>query len=442
MKKLALVAAALFVVSVFAGDFKISELNLNHADGIYKLGEEIVVGGTLLLGGNPAPDYKLRVITRWESIKVVGSQDFPCDGTPFRVTYKGEQPGWVYFAFHVIGPEGNIVLNPSPKNPQGKNRQVDEIGVMIAPEELRYPQPIPEDFDEFWKNERAKLDNVPMNPRLEKIESGRKGIDLYTVKIDAGVSQPATGYLAIPAGAKEKAFPIYLTFLSAVPGDANRREALDMAARGCVAMTATWHGFDVNRDNKYYTENCGKINSFATAGSRDTFFTREIYVRALRAADYLKSRPEWNGKDFLVGGGSLAGSQAAAVAALDKQVTIAFVHTPGQSYNADLAGRQRSTFQGVPAEKMTTAIRRALSYFDIVSMASRITCEVFFATGFADENCTPSNVFCAYNNVPTGIKKVITTNPHTGHYGTTVDTRAQKRMNSFFSDYWKLHGGF
>ena len=39
-----------------AGDFSISELNLNHPDGIYKKGEEIIVTGTLLKAEKPAPE--------------------------------------------------------------------------------------------------------------------------------------------------------------------------------------------------------------------------------------------------------------------------------------------------------------------------------------------------------------------------------------------------
>ena len=440
-----LTISCMLASGVFAGDFVIRGLKIDHPNGFYQPGETIVVTGTLLKAGKPAPDHKLRAVTRWESVKVVDTQDFPCDGKPFRVTFKSDAPGWVYFAFQVIGPDGKVVEIPGKKVLQRlKKKQVAEIGAMIAPEDIRTADNIPDDFDEFWKNELAKLDAVPMNPRLEKIDSGREGIDLYTVKLDAGVSRPVTGYLAVPAGAKEKAFPIYLTFLSGVNGDANRNEVLNAAEKGCVALIATWHGFDVNREQNYYTENCNKIKAYKTGGTREGFYFREVFVRALRAAQYLKSRPEWNGRDFLVGGGSLAGAQAAAVAALDPQVTIAFIHTPSHcGYNADLAGRKRALpFHWVPNAWMTPEVRKSVPYCDVAYLAGRIRCESYFCTAFADEVCTPSNVYSAYNNIPEGVKKVITTNPRTGHYGTTVDTRARKRMNKFFTDYWKSRGGF
>ena len=200
-------------------------------------------------------------------------------------------------------------------------------------------------------------------------------------------------------------------------------------------MIATWHGFDVNRDQKYYDENCRKIEAWKTAaGGRDAFYAREIFVRAMRAADYLKTRPEWNGKDFLVGGGSLAGAQSTAVAALDPQVTLAFIHTPSNNgYNADLAGRKRGyPFHWQPAAWITTAMRKAVPYCDVAHLAKFIRAECYFCTGFADEVCTPSNVYSAYNNVPAGVKKTMCTDSRTGHYSTTTDYKANRRLSEFF----------
>ena len=439
-KKLSILLLFSFACYVFAGDFSVRGLKLDHPDGFYRKGEEIVLKGKLLKAGKPAPDHKLRVNTIWESKKVVATQDFPCDGTPFEVRFKSDKPGWVYFTLQVIGPDGQVVKKPGRTVVQRRKKElVAEIGAMISPEEIRPADAIPADFDEFWAGEIAKLNAVPMNPRLEKIESGRQGIELYTVKLDAGVSQPATGYLAVPVGAKAKSLPVYLTFLSGVNGDAPRNSALKVAGKGAVAMVATWHGFDVNREQAYYDRNCKKIQAWKTATDREAFYFREVFIRALRAAQYLKSRPEWNGRDFLVGGGSLAGAQTVAVAALDPQVTLAFIHTPSHSgYNADLAGRKRALpFHWQSDKVMTPTVRQSVPYCDVTHLASRIRCESYFCTAFADEVCTPSNVYAAYNNLPAGVKKVMTTNPHTGHYGTTDDFRARQRMDEFFKNLRK-----
>ena len=113
---------AVFASGVFAGDFALRNLKIDHADGFYKRGEEIVVTGVLLKGGQAAPEYKLRASTRWESVKTVAKQEFPCDGKPFKVTFKSEKPGWVYFAFQVIGPDGKVVKNPPRRSCSGSRR--------------------------------------------------------------------------------------------------------------------------------------------------------------------------------------------------------------------------------------------------------------------------------------------------------------------------------
>ena len=178
-KLLLLLSSFGLVCGVFAGDFTVRGLKLNHKDGFYKKGEEIVVTGKLLRKNKPAPGYKLRAITRWESVKVVATKDFPCDGKPFRVSFRSDKPGWVYFAFQVIGPDGKVVEVPGAQVLQRiKKKQVAEIGAMIAPEEIRPAEKIPEDFDEFWKEKIARLEALPMNPQLEKIDSGTPGVDL------------------------------------------------------------------------------------------------------------------------------------------------------------------------------------------------------------------------------------------------------------------------
>ena len=101
---------------VGAGDFSIRDLKLDHPDGFYRKGSEIVVTGTLLRRGSSASAYKLRANVRPESVRLAASYDFPCNGKPFRVVYTANEPGWVYFTFQVIGPDGKVVLKDNVAN--------------------------------------------------------------------------------------------------------------------------------------------------------------------------------------------------------------------------------------------------------------------------------------------------------------------------------------
>ena len=70
----------------------------------------------------------------------------------------------------------------------------------------------------------------------------------------------------------------------------------------------------------------------------------------------------------------------------------------------------------------------------MANLATLIRCEVFFCTGFADEGCTPSTVIAAYNNLPETTKKNFSSNPTTGHYGTTVNVKGNEWLEKFYQN--------
>ena len=435
MRKLliAAVLAAVAAAGYAAETYSVKNLNLDHADGFYKCGETVVVTGELLKGGKPVTEGKLRVLVKWEN-KELSQKDLPCDGKPFRVTFdKGEKPGWVYFGFQVIGPDGKLVEKPTGRILQNKKYQVGEIGAVFEPEKIRSSYPIPDDFMEFWRAERAKLDKVPFNAKVEKLKSDTPGIDLYSVIVDAGVDHPVTAYMAIPSGAKPKSLPIYIGYQSHSASDIYPRSAIRLASRGAIGMYATWHGLPLGKDAAFYKKECRYFNRHGGLDQPAKWRFHGMYFRVLRALDYLKTRPEWNGKDLIVEGGSLGGCEAACAAALDPQVTMAIISVCGFcDYNGDLDGRRGSTVSRNPAAKKDDG-RRALSYHDAVSFARFIKCETYFCTGFADEQCPPSSVYAAYNNLPAETKKAMFVNLRTGHYGTTYNVNAGKRLKEFFS---------
>lgn len=162
-----------------------------------------------------------------------------------------------------------------------------------------------------------------------------------------------------------------------------------------------------------------------------------MYLRVMRALDFIKSRPEWNRKELVVRGGSLGGIQSIAAAALDPDVTLAIVSVPsGCEYNGYKQGRDAAAlYRGKESvARIEADPRRAvtLAYHDGVNFAPRIKCDTYVCTGFADELCTPSSVFAFYNALPATTKKFMSTNPRTGHYGTTKNTAGDKRLSDIF----------
>ena len=427
---------ALMAAGLSAGDYSIRQLKMTHPDGYYKAGEEVVVTGQLFKGKAPAVEEKLCVVTKWEG-KEIGRKDIPCDGKAFRISYKGDKPGWVYFGFMVKSPDGKIIQKPGAKVLQSKKTHVAEIGAVYDWEKIRTAVEMPADFKNFWKDNRAKLDRVPFNAKLEKLQTKKTGIELYAVTVDAGVDRPVTAYLAYPAGAKPGTLAAYVTFQSWTRGDASRGFAEAGAKKGLLTLAASWHGLPVNQPAKFYQQEIPKVfRATRNIDDRDKWDFHGVYMRVLRALDYIKSRPEWNGKTLVVQGGSLGGAQTSVAAALDPQITTAIISVPCFcEFSADLAGRKRSIpIGGYSLKQVAPAIRKTLNYYDVVNLASLIRCEVFFCTGFSDELCPPSNVIAAYNNLPAATRKSFSSNPTTGHYGTTVNVKGNQWLQKFFQN--------
>lgn len=124
-----------------------------------------------------------------------------------------------------------------------------------------------------------------------------------------------------------------------------------------------------------------------------------MFLRLMRALEFLKAQPEWDGKNLIVTGGSQGGLQALAAAGLDQQVTFCLA---GKPWCCDLGGvtlgRQRGWRPGYTP---------ALGYFDAANHAKRIRAFVLVDIGLGDYVCPPSGVTAMFNNIPSANKKLV-----------------------------------
>lgn len=426
-----------FFVSVAflnAGEYSLRDFALSRVNGIYSCGETAEITGTLMKKSVPVTEGSVRVLIRWEG-KEVAVKEIACNGKPFKASWTSITPGWVYFGIQILDKEGKVVEKPGKTILQKrKTLLLNEAGAMFSPERIRTKVLRPPDFEAFWKCERAKLDKVPLKVELTPVDSGEKGVLLYILRAYGGTDRPVTGYLAVPAGAKAKSCPALVDFLSWSWCDANRMEAVRNAKNGVLALAVSWHGFEAGKEAGFYLRNRKEFNPVRFMADREKWHFHEVFLRVMRALDVVKQRSEWNGKELIVQGGSLGGAQAFAAAALDRDVTLALVSVPGFcEFQGDLAGRKRA----IPLQNFNTVTEkmfRTLAYHDLANFAPMIRCEIFLCTGFADELCPPSNMMAVYNNLPSGTKKDLYTNPLTGHYGTTTNIKGNTRMKKFFEN--------
>ena len=167
-------------------------VTLDRADGIYKVGEPAVCKVTLLKDGKPLQGTKARMTIKIEG-KTIKTQDFTTTGRPVVFSYTGTKPEWVYFGFELLDDNGKPLSGQKVYRHRRKPTIVSEIGALFAPDKIHTEVKRPADFDAFWKDRRAKLDEVPVQPKLTLLECSTPGVKLFAVEVPALGDYPVTG---------------------------------------------------------------------------------------------------------------------------------------------------------------------------------------------------------------------------------------------------------
>ena len=117
-------------------------------------------------------------------------------------------------------------------------------------------------------------------------------------------------------------------------------------------------------------------------------------LRVMRALQFAKSLPQWDGKNLIVSGGSQAGLQSLWAAGLDSDVTRCQVFKP---WCCDLAGHAKAL--RMPSTFAPT-YTPALDYYDGAFHAKRIRCPVEVGiAGLGDFVCPPAGMMAMFNNL-------------------------------------------
>ena len=417
-----------------------AEISLDKENGVYRTGDTVVCRVLLKKDGQPIKGAKARLVRKWESWDVKRT-DFETTGEPVEFTYQGKRPGWVYFGVEVLGEDGKPLRGG--KNtftpPRGRKPTiVAEIGAMFDPDKIASPVREPADFDEFWAKRKAEVEAVTEPPTLTELDSGVKGIKLFAVRIPCPRGVTATGYLAYPENAAPKSLPGYVFFQSLTNSDVSRGNAVVPAKKGVLSLAVTWHGFPGGKSKEFYEKNLRAYlrGGAPGIGDKEKWVYSDMFFRVMSELRFLRSRPEWTGRDLVVYGGSLGGIQSAFAAAIEPAATLAVVSVPSFcECNGHEAGRvPYGAYRRIGVKKLKEhpELLDAGFYYDTVNFGKRIKCEVHVCTGFVDESCHPSNVYAFYNAIPETTKKSITTNPRTGHFNTTKNVQGDSRVSEVF----------
>ncbi len=427
LRELIFILLAGFLFSVSNGQS--IRLFQTRESGIYRAGEKISISVSGL--GNVSDSLRIRILKNNEqviesktflssddSLEIFsGSFDTPCSAIA-EVRYKGG---------------------------------ARSLGLVVDPLKIKPGASAPEDFRSYWNEQKKKLRSVPFDVKSVTVENNdiEKGYLCTDVEINCPGTRPARGYLVRAENASARSMPVVLLVHAAgVSGSwclSEPKNAMVYAKMGAICFDLNAHGMLNGQPDAYYKDlEKGELKGYWLQGitNRDDVYFRGMYLRLIRALDYLTSLPEWDRKRILVMGESQGGGQALVAAGLDRRVSAVVAIVPAMcDWFGSKAGRKSGWPQpfesGSPKEEM----EKALPYFDAANILKHSKATIFTEIGLIDMTCPSTSVFAAVNQAKG--KKIIYAVPYRPHQmpvkdlvGTWEET-VYKPRQLFISNYLK-----
>ena len=290
-------------------------------------------------------------------------------------------------------------------------------GGVASPSGIALSAPRPDDFDAFWAGKLEELSRVPANPGLEPGISGLTNVNYWTITMDNIRGTRIRGQIARPVAGDKLPALLIVQWAGVYP--LQKGWVTDRAREGWLALNINAHDLPIAETNTFYKEQSeGPLKDYPAIGNtnRETSYFLRMYLSCYRAADYLTTRPDWDGRTLVVTGGSQGGLQAVMVAGLHPKITAALASVPA---GCDMLGPDVGRSPGWPMwywkteGKDTNAVRQASRYYDVANFASRVKCPLLVGLGLVDQTCPPAGVFAMLNQVP-GPREIVIL-PKAGH---------------------------
>ena len=433
-KSVLLFSAALVMFAAAGAGYQV-KLTLDKPSGVYQKGDTVKIGIDYRVNGKISNGPVNSSVTDQAGVAI--KQSF--SEAPKEFTFA---PGKVSGVWRItVVPVGDN--NKEVMMGQGKRRRpmAFSIGFAIDPYEIRPGSTEPEDFQKFWDDAKAELAKIPLKelerkeikvsndmlknapsyfafripPKMPSPAALEGKFKCWDVKVACVDGVPVSGYLTMPANAKPKSLPVIVSFLGAPGGSARKAFADDV-----IRFDVNPHGFENGHPREYYKKQHSTVTRgymFRNTGHRNKCYFRGMYLRVVRALEYVKSLPEYDGKTLIVVGKSQGGGQSLVAGGLDPDVKLLYASVPAMcDHGGGLVNRRPgwprllSVKNGKPTRPEVAA---AAPYFDAAFFARRIKAEAYLTVGLVDEVCAPTSVFSAYNNIPGN--KHITILPSHGH---------------------------
>jgi cephalosporin-C deacetylase len=359
----------------------------SSADATYAIGDQIT--WSVQADGSGVPVDKVSYVVKRGGLTDIGTGTLDLTSGAGTVTTTLDAPG-------------TVMLVLTAKATQAGQKDLKALALaVVAPQQIKPSQPVPEDFDAFWQAKLEELAAVPANPQLQSMPSERDGVDYWQITMDNIRGTHIRGQLAKPA--REGRFPAMLIVQWAGVYGLPKTFVTGDAAAGWLVLNINAHDQPIDQPAEFYKQlGDTTLKGYTAIGNDDreqSYFLR-MFLSCSRAVDYLAERPDWDGKVLLVTGGSQGGLQSLVTAGLNHKVTALAANVPAGCDNTAVdAGRIAGWPNWINAGggKDAAKVHETARYFDGMNFASRITCPALIGYGLIDTTSRAEGVIATIN---------------------------------------------
>ena len=291
----------------------------------------------------------------------------------------------------------------------GERFELARSNIGCEPEKVVSPQDKQADFDEFWAQTISDLHATDPQYSLTLLDEYSNDVRrTYRVDMNGFGGEPTCGILVEPVA--DGCYETVVNFMGygseiwyPNPSDAPQRVQFILCNR-----------------NQALNRKPDEDNLWCTWGleSKETYYYRGVFADAVRAIDFVCSRPKVDQDRLFVEGGSQGGAITLVAASLDDRIDAIAPSVPFLSDYKDYfqivewpgnwileAAQQK----GISEEELY----ETLSYFDLKNFTDRIQCPVLMGFGLQDATCPPHTNFAGYNMIKAPKRWICY--PETGH---------------------------
>ncbi len=389
---IALTVLALFLAAV---ESPVLSAKTDRPEAVYHIGEPVTFTLSVQREGKPVKEGILDVSVSQDRREILLRKSFNlASETPLRVEVTGKKPGF-------------LLLNATYNGKTGAQGFNSVAAAGIEPEKIKAGSAAPSDLLNYWHGEYEKLKKeVP--PEFVVEPAGESPFcNHYRITANHFGGTKIRAGLAIPKKGNGK-YPLIVS----VPPAGNWGIPF-WEYPGAMRLTITVFDRIFDKDKNTY-EAFNKDLWYFYKGAdrgRENYYYYKSILGVMRMLDYIRTRPEWDGKNLIAVGRSQGGGFALIMAALEAKVTALAADVPAL---CDHHAGKKERMAGWPQLlSKVPGFDEQARYYDAAGFAEYVKCPAILSVGFIDTMCFPSSVYAAYNNLP-GEKKIYH-GPLTGH---------------------------